>query len=154
LEITKTELKDLKEILELQYLAYQSEAKLHNNYSIQPLVQTLEQVEQELLKGVILKGIDEKGSIIGSVRGYTEGNTLYIGKLIVHPKHQGKGYGSQLLKAIEALHPGLRYELFTSSKSIKNLSIYEHMGYLRFQEKEIAPDLKIIYLEKKLPAGI
>ncbi len=35
--ITTAELKDLQEILDLQYLAYQSEAKLHNNFTIQPL---------------------------------------------------------------------------------------------------------------------
>jgi ribosomal protein S18 acetylase RimI-like enzyme len=146
--IMNAELKDLQEILDLQYLAYQSEAKIHNNYSIQPLVQTLEEVEQEFHQGTILKGIDKDGAIIGSVRGYVEGDTLYIGKLIVHPDCQGQGFGGQLLKGIEQVYPNLRYELFTSNKSIKNLGIYEHVGYVRFKEKELSPELKLIYLEK------
>lgn len=148
MEIMNAELEDLKEILELQYLAYQSEARLHNNYSIQPLVQILEEVEQEYQKGTILKGINKEGTIIGSIRGYVEGDTLYIGKVIVHPDQQGKGYGGQLLRAIENMYPGLRYELFTSNKSIKNLGIYEHLGYIRFKEKEVSPGLKLIFLEK------
>lgn len=139
---------DLEEILKLQYLAYQSEAELHQNYKIPPLVQTLSEVENEYEKGVILKGVMEDGTIIGSVRGYTEGNTLYIGKLIVHPDMQGKGYGKQLLSSIEALYPDYRYELFTSSKSIRNLGLYESRGYVRFLEKEAGSGLRIIYLEK------
>lgn len=147
--IYNAELKDLPDILELQYLAYQSEAKLHNNYSIQPLVQTLEEVEQEYYKGSILKGINRDGTIIGSIRGYVEGNTLYIGKIIVHPDWQGKGYGGQLLRAIEQIYPNKRYELYTSDKSTKNIGIYEHLGYIRFKEKTVEPGLNLVYLEKK-----
>jgi GNAT superfamily N-acetyltransferase len=139
---------DLGAILEMQYLAYQSEAKLLNNSKISPLVQTLSEVESEYEKGVILKGVTEDGTIIGSVRGYTEGNTLHIGKLIVHPDMQGKGYGKQLLSSIEDLYPDHRYELFTSSKSTRNLGLYESRGYVRFREKEAGPGLKMIYLEK------
>lgn len=147
--IQNAELKDLKEILKLQYLSYQSEAKLHNNYQIQPLLQTLDEVEQEYQKGTILKGIDNSGRIIASVRGYAENGTLYIGKVIVHPEQQGKGYGGQLLRAIEKEYPGLRYELYTSSLSIKNLGIYEHLGYERFKEVELSPALRLVYLEKR-----
>jgi hypothetical protein len=46
---------DLPKILGLQKSAYLSEAKLLNNYSIQPLAQTLEELEKELSRGVILK---------------------------------------------------------------------------------------------------
>ncbi len=139
---------DLEPILRLQYLAYQSEARLHNNDKIPPLMQTLSEVIEEYLHGVILMGVDDQGTIIGSVRGYTEGNTLYIGKLIVHPEEQGKGYGKKLLSSIEALFPGYRYELFTSSKSTRNLGLYESQGYIRFLEKEISPDLAMVFLEK------
>ena len=45
--IENADFKDLKEILELQYLAYQSEAMLNNNFSIPPLLQTLEEVRKE-----------------------------------------------------------------------------------------------------------
>mgnify|MGYP002520345010 FL=1 len=42
--IKKAEKKDLKEILALQYLAYQSEAKLFGSMDIPPLKQTIEEV--------------------------------------------------------------------------------------------------------------
>ena len=138
---------DLTEILELQRLAYQSEAILLNNFSIPPLTQTLAEVEIEFQNGVFLKATDD-GRIIGSVRGYGKDSTLYIGKLIVHPDFRGKGIGTSLLTTIEQLYPACRYELFTSAKSEKNLRLYERQGYRRFMEKSISPELTFLYLEK------
>ena len=40
--VLKAEQKDLQEILELQYLAYQSEAALFGNKDIPPLKETIE----------------------------------------------------------------------------------------------------------------
>ncbi|MBE5880236.1 MAG: GNAT family N-acetyltransferase [Lachnospiraceae bacterium] len=41
-----------------------------------------------------------------------------IGKLMVHPKMQKQGIGTQLLLAMEKEFQDCRYELFTSTKSI------------------------------------
>lgn len=148
MRITDAEYQDLEDILKLQYLAYQSEAKLHNNDRIPPLLQTIDDIRNEYHTGLILKGLDEDNKIIGSVRGSLENGTLFIGKLIVHPDYQKRGFGKQLLAAIEQRYPGLRYELFTSSKSLYNLCLYEKQGYKRFEEKQQSPELIIIYLEK------
>jgi len=67
---------------------------------------------------------------------------------MVQPVYHGIGYGGQLLLEIEQLFPELRYELFTSSKSHRNLSIYEHLGYVRFKEIALTSELILIYLEK------
>lgn len=58
--IKKAQKEDLKEILDLQYLAYQSEAKLFGNMEIPPLKQTIEEVYEEFQKGTILKAVDER----------------------------------------------------------------------------------------------
>ncbi|MCM1083407.1 MAG: GNAT family N-acetyltransferase [Clostridium sp.] len=148
--IKRAEKKDLKTILDLQYLAYQSEAKLFNDSNIPPLRQTLAEVESEYEKGVVLKAVDENNTIIGSVRAYCDNDTVYIGKLMVHPEKQGQGIGTQLLSAIENECPKQRYELFTSSKSKKNIELYEKLGYKIFSEKQITDELKFVYLEKKI----
>lgn len=146
--IKRADKADLKTILELQYLAYQSEAKLFNNPDIPPLKQTLADVEQDYEKGIILKATDENNKIIGSVRTYCENDTVFIGKLMVNPQNQRNGIGTKLLLAIEKEYPAKRYELFTSSRSRKNISLYEKLGYRIFKEKQITEELKFIYLEK------
>ncbi|MGM9572501.1 MAG: GNAT family N-acetyltransferase [bacterium] len=148
MNIKKAEKEDLQEILDLQYIAYQSEAKLFNNPNIPPLKQTLSEVENEYQKGIILKALDENGVIIGSVRAYTANGTAYIGKLMVHPQKQHQGIGTKLLLEIEKEYPGQRYELFTSTKSQKNIALYERLGYRSFAQKQITNELRFVYLEK------
>ena len=150
MKIKKANRSDLNKILALQYLAYQSEAKLLNNYSIQPLTQTLDEVEQEFEKGAFYQVVNEKEELIGSVRGFVDKETLYIGKLIVHPDYQGRGIGTALLKEIEADNSGLRQELFTSDKSFKNIRLYERIGFVQFKTKSLTEDLNLIFMEKQL----
>lgn len=146
--IDKAQENDLQEILALQYIAYQSEARLFNNMDIPPLKQTIDEVYDEFRKGTFLKAVDERGIIIGSVRAYQENNTVYIGKLMVHPDMQKKGLGTKLLLAIEAKYPNKRYELFTSTKSVSNIKLYEKLGYKIFKEELISQELQFVYLEK------
>lgn len=146
--IKKAEKKDLQKILDLQYLAYQSEAKLFGNVDIPPLKQTLSDVENEYSRGIILKALDENDVIIGSVRAYSENGNVYIGKLMVHPEKQQQGIGTKLLLEIEKIYPEQRYELFTSTKSKKNIVLYERLGYRIFDEKQITNELRFVYLEK------
>ena len=147
MRIVKAERTDLREILQLQHLAFQSEAKLLGNDQIPPLLQTLPELEDELRRGVVLKAVDDEGNLIGSVRGYVEENTLHIGKLIVQPALQGRGIGRKLMDAIEQLYPHARYEIFTSSKSARNIRMYENRGYRAFKTKATA-GVTIVYMEK------
>lgn len=71
--IVQAEEADLEAILELQRLAYQGEARLLNDFSIPPLMQTLEEMKEEFRSGIFLKAVDEKGKIVGSVRGTLRG---------------------------------------------------------------------------------
>ena len=139
---------DLKSILDLQHLAYQSEAQLVGDTNIQPLTQNLNEIQKEFNIMKFFKAVTEDGTIIGSVRVYSNDGTLHIGKLMVHPSLQGRGIGTQLLNHIETACPHTRYELFTSFKSTRNIQLYERLGYRRFTEKKMPDGLTFIYLEK------
>lgn len=139
---------DLQEILALQYLAYQSEAALFGNKDIPPLKETIEELTEEFNKGTILKLVED-GKIIGSVRAYAKNGTAYIGKLMVHPDHRCKGYGTLLLNEIEKCFPDCRFELFTSTRSEDNIRLYQMLGYKIFDHKEITDELVFVYLEKQ-----
>jgi len=152
IKIFNSEETDAEEILRLQYAAYQSEAELLNDFTIQPLTQTLEEVLAEYRKGIVLKAVQD-GKIIGSVRAYAEGDTVYIGKLIVHPDHQGKGLGKRLLATVESKLYKKRFELFTSAKSERNLHLYEKAGYGRIREETTPSGITLVYMEKKVDNG-
>lgn len=57
---------------------------------------------------------------------------LEIGRLVVAPDQQGRGLGTRLLAAAEALaSPGVTvYALFTGQHSTANVRLYERCGYV------------------------
>ena len=142
--IKKAERGDLQEILQLQYLAYQSEAELFGSRDIPPLKQTLDEVLEEFRSGIILQMVDDKNAIIGSVRAQERDGTVYIGKLMVHPEHRHKGYGTMLLSEIEKCFPDKRYELFTSTRSLDNIRLYQKLGYTIFARKAVNDELEFV----------
>ena len=145
--ISAAKREDLEEILQLQYLAYQSEAALFKSRDIPPLKETLDEVIEEFEAGTVLKLVED-GKIIGSVRASEKDGTVYIGKLMVHPTRQRRGYGRHLLEEIEKCYFGKRYELFTSTRSIDNISLYQKCGYKIYDNKVINDELEFVYLEK------
>lgn len=149
IEIVKADVNDLPEILELQKIAYRSEAELVNNYAIQPLTQTLRELELEFAGGVVLKAAhaEAKEKIVGSVRGIISGDTLRIGKLMVHPDSQNQGIGARLLLEIEKHCPAQRCELFTSAMSARNLLLYTKHGYTETRRQE-SDGVSLVFLEK------
>ncbi|MCL2077754.1 MAG: GNAT family N-acetyltransferase [Oscillospiraceae bacterium] len=146
--ITKAEKSDLKEILELQYLAFKSEAKRINDFSIPPLVQTYDEKLVEYQKKTILKAVNLNGKIIGSVSVYTVDGISHIEKLIVNPEFQKQGVGKALLLAAENEYPSERYELYTGTKNSEAISLYERVGYVGFKEEKVSDNLTFVYMEK------
>jgi phosphoribosylanthranilate isomerase len=145
--IQKAEMDDLEEILALQKLAYQSEAKLNDDFSIPPLTQTLEEIRAEFGQSLFLK-LTQDEQIIGSVRAYEKDGTCYIGKLIVHPEYQNQGIGSRLMREIESSFNCKRFELFTSQRSGRNLYLYVKLGYRKFKQVALNEKVTLIFLEK------
>ncbi|MGD9158888.1 MAG: GNAT family N-acetyltransferase [Desulfobacteraceae bacterium] len=146
--IKRASIENIKKILELQKLAYISEAEIIDDFTIPPLHQTMEEILSEFRNQIFLKAeVDNK--IVGSVRIYMKMGTGYIGKLIVHPAHQNLGIGTKLLYEAEKQFPDAeRYELFTGEKSEKNLHLYARNGYRVFKNKKVSEKLTLVFLEK------
>jgi len=139
---------DAAEILGLQKLAYESEARLYDDWSIPPLVQTLESLQSEFAASRVLKAVD-CARIVGSVRAREADGVCHVGRLIVAPDFQGSGIGTRLLRSIEAEFPAVRrFELFTGSRSESNIRLYERLGYRRQREQVISPSVTLVFMEK------
>ena len=159
---------DLPEILAVQKAAFAAEAQLVNDWSIPPLTQTLDELADDWRNGVMLKALNEQNALVGSVRGHKGQGGFYIGRLAVLPQWQGRGCGSALLEAIIGLALSLgqsqtgahiqtnvqtearpnRLVLFTSTKSERNLRLYERFGFRPFKKSTTATGVALVWLEK------
>ncbi|MFR9799315.1 GNAT family N-acetyltransferase [Streptomyces sp. MS06] len=147
--------RDVEQIFRLQYLCFQSEAALYGNYRIDPLVQTLDSVREEVAADcVFVARLGEE--VVGSVRGrLTEDGAAAIGKLCVHPRLQGHGIGARLLSAAESAlvreRGATRFRLHTGHRSESGLRLYRRVGYETVGTEQGADGVPMIVLEK--PAG-
>lgn len=149
--ITKAQYLDCVDILQLQKLAYQKEARRYNDFTIPPLTQTLEEMQEEYRSTLFLKLVIGD-RIIGSIKGRKDNHTCHIGRLMVHPEHRGKGHGKHLIRRLEqefADDPDItRFELFTGELSHDNIGLYRNMGYSIFKREPFNKTGNIVYLEK------
>jgi len=140
---------DALAILELQKRAYQSEASLYNDWTIPPLLQSLESLRQEIGSISVLKAV-EGDTIVGSVRAALRDRTCLVGKLIVEPALQRRGIGGALLQAVEALFPQAEaFELFTGSRSDGNIRLYRRHGYQDAGTKWVSVQLTFVIMRKQ-----
>jgi ribosomal protein S18 acetylase RimI-like enzyme len=141
---------DLPAVLELQKLAFWGEALALGDLSIEPLRQTLAELEGEFRKGPVLVAREEGGlGLVGSVRAREEAGRVYVAKLMVHPERQNRGLGRALLAAVEKLFGPGKYELYTTEKSHKNLRLYRLMGYREFKREKWTDEADFVFLEKE-----
>jgi predicted N-acetyltransferase YhbS len=97
----------------------------------------------------VLKALD--GSrLVGSVRAREAAGVCHVGRLIVAPELQGGGIGTRLMRGIEAAFPAAqRFELFTGSRSVGNIRLYERLGYSKMREQAVSPAVTLIFMEKR-----
>jgi len=148
IKIVQASFGDASEILSLQKIAYQKEATLYDDCNIPPLTQTLTEIQNEFKTAVFLKAI-LNDRIIGSVRASVNTDTCMIGRLIVQPEYQRKGIGTLLMQSIESQFPNAkRFELFTGSKSIDNIRLYQKLGYIEYSQEDLSQKVRIVFMEK------
>ena len=109
----------------------------------------MEEITEEFKNYVFIKMINDEEKIIGSVRAKSIEKTCFIGKLIVNPDFQNQGIGKSLMAEIEKQFTNAdNFELFTGNKSLKNISLYEKLGYKIFKKEQINQKLGLVYFRK------
>jgi ribosomal protein S18 acetylase RimI-like enzyme len=147
---------DAEAILALQKIAYEREARRYDDWTIPPMVETLDTVRDQIARHVVLKAVVD-GRLAGSVRGVVTGGVCEVCRLSVDPALQRRGIGSALLQAIELRFPGIEaFELFTGNRSVENLRLYDRHGYRHVRTKVLSPDVSLVFLRKptRPPQGL
>ena len=95
---------------------------------------------------------DKELQIVGGVRGSLWGRFMHIDALWIHEAYRGRGFGSQLMKAIESYaltrgHP----LIYLETASFQALPFYQGLGYSIFGElKEITVGHTLYFVKKEL----
>jgi predicted N-acetyltransferase YhbS len=149
--ILPAETGDAPAILELQKLAYLSEARIYDDYSLPPLHQTLEQLVADITGQTVLKAVLD-GRIVGSVRARLDRGTCFIGRLIVEPELQNQGIGTTLMLRIhDHFAQAERFELFTGVASERPLHLYRKLGYRACRTERQTDKVEIVFMERSRP---
>lgn len=148
MKILRADQEDAQFILDIQKVAYLSEAKTYNNFQIEPLTESLYQMKEDFQKKIFLKAI-LNGEIVGSVRGYEGENTCYVERLMTHPDYQKRGIGKNIMIELEKYFPSCkRFQLYTGSLSLGNIRLYESLGYKKYKIEIIRENIEFVFLEK------
>jgi hypothetical protein len=84
--IEAADINDAEAILQLQRTAYQSEARIYNDFEIPPLIENLSQLKVLFANHTFLKATVD-GKIVGSVRANIHNGSCHIGRLVVDPNY-------------------------------------------------------------------
>ena len=112
---------DIPELMELHDRAFFAIAAEVNWLDAPGLKESLEQACEDFPKYMTLKMLSDEGKIVGSVRGRVEEGSLYIGRLMVLPECQGRGFGKILFREIQKRMPHDRAWLSPVAKSSARL---------------------------------
>ncbi len=146
--IERASLDDAEKILELQKIAYRSEAELYNDFSIEPLTQSLDEIKADFATRTFLKAVID-GNIVGAVRGYMKGTACRIERLFVAPGSQNQGIGTRLMREIEATFPESEtYDLFTGNRSKRNIFLVKKLNYKISRTEKVNKRVERVYLQK------
>ena len=88
--------------------------------------------------------LTENGLIIGGAVLFRNGDTLNIGRIFIDPKHFRKGYGTLMMREIEAQFPDAKlFTLDTPAWNTRTNAFYTGLGY-----SEVKRDADFVYYSK------
>ena len=88
--------------------------------------------------------LTQNGLIIGGAVLFRNGDTLNIGRIFIDPQHFRKGYGTCMMREIEALFPDARlFTLDTPAWNTRTNALYTGLGY-----SEVKRNSDFVYYSK------
>ena len=99
----------------------------------------------EMAKSNHLYKLTDNGLIVGGAVLFLDKDKLYVGRIFVSPEHHRKGYGSCIMREIEAAFSEVKeIALDTPIWNVRTNAFYLKLGYV-----EVKRDNELIYYSKK-----
>ena len=134
-------------VLELQRLSYRIEANLIGSNLIPGLHENLEQLQE---CGETFYGFFERETLCGAISFKLEPHTLDIHRLVVHPNYFRQGIARSLLEFVLKLEPQTeRCIVQTGALNLPAIGLYQKLGFIELEQREVVPGLWICVLEKR-----
>ncbi len=144
---------DAEQIFRLQYLCFQSEAALYGNYRIDPLVQTLDSVRQEVASTASCRPARRRGGRLGARQGHRGRRRGY--RQALRPPPASRDTASARACCARRRRPWSRSAAprrsasLTGHRSEGNLRLYRRVGYQTVGRAKGDDGVELIVLEKQ-----
>lgn len=135
-------------LIAIQQAAYRIEAALIEFDGIPALTETADDIRasQEIFDGYFVEN-----TLAGVVSYALEGQTIDIGRLVVHPDYFRRGIASALLTHLETIEPAARRIVVTTGlANTPACHLYLRHGYTQIETFMIADVLKMEKFEKQM----
>jgi GNAT superfamily N-acetyltransferase len=149
LELRQLVVEDAGELLTVQRAAFLAEARLYGTTEIPPLVETLDDLRDEIAATITI-GAFRGRRLIGAARLTVHGPVGWISRVAVAPDLQGRGVATAVLAHVEQAAPPSvqRFQLATGAKSTHNVAMYERRGYREFDRTRDSAGVELIRMRK------
>ncbi len=129
--LTKAVWEDCPGIHAMQIQAFRSLLDKYQDCDFSPGAEKLERTQRRFREPITdFWLIQLDGQRIGAIRVCSFGELCKLKQIFVLPEYQGKGYGQEAIRQVEALYPqAARWELDTILQEAKLRHLYEKMGY-------------------------
>ncbi len=134
---------DAMAILRLQKAAF---ARFVEYQELQ--TETVSSVYQDLEQLSVFVG-EVEGILVGVIRARVEKGVCLLFRLAVHPDFQRRGYGWQLMKAMERLHGHCHcFHLDVIEFNEEAIALYQKLGYHQVESRTDAFGRRVVGMEK------
>jgi ribosomal protein S18 acetylase RimI-like enzyme len=138
-------------LLDVQRAAYRVEAALIGFAGIPALTETAADVRAS---GEVFYGYFVGDTLVGVVSYALDGDTLDIGRMVVHPDYFRRGIASALLRCMETVEPAARRIVVTTgAANAPACALYRRHGYTLVEHFTIAGTLRMACFEKRLTSA-